>query len=216
MAATNFADIATKLQAALIGESARMGRIPPIVAVLNLGILTDFWGRRATNSASFAAFEGRTDAFVQNGPCGQMLWMDPVSTDYRATYGRFLKAYWGATTDLTNSGYDVDHLYNRARAKQYGYHLVRMMLVVGDVNRDHGRSYEKQIGAAERNRHVKIMKLLDGMSELKALGLPPIRDGLLTPAHKAAAQQAAAGYGIPVSSAEQTLRDLYDRAHPDD
>lgn len=34
------------------------------------------------------------------------------------TFGRFLKAYWGATTDLNNSGYDVDHLYNKARAKQ--------------------------------------------------------------------------------------------------
>ena len=216
MAQTSFADIALKLQASLIAESARMGQIPPIVAVLNYDVLKKFWAAHPKDGVSFSPFEQRTDALVQSGPCGSVLWMDPVSTDYRATFGRFLKANWGATTDLTNSGYDVDHLYNRARAKQYGYRLVRMFLVVGDVNRDHGRSYEKQIGNAERNRFVKIMKLLDGMSELKALGLPPVKDGLLTPAHFAAASQAAAAYGIPVASAEQTLRDMYGRAHPED
>lgn len=216
MATIAFADIALRLQAALIGESVRMGQIPPIVAVLDFGVLRNFWAAHPNDAVSFGSFENRRDAVVQTGPCGPVLWMDPVSSDYRAVFGRFLKAHWGATTDLTHSGYDVDHLYNRARAKQYGYHLVRMFLVVGDINRDHGRSYEKQIGSAERNRFVKIMKLLDGMSELKALGLPPVKDGLLTAAHYIAAQQAATAYGIPVASTEQTLREMYSRAHPDD
>ena len=215
MTASPFASIATRLQAALIGESVRMGQIPPIVAALDLGVLQNFWMTRPRDAVTFTLFENRHDAIVQDGPCGAVLWMDPRPDDYRQVFGRYLRAFWGATTDLTHSGYDVDHVYNRARAKHYGYRLVRMFLVTADINKDHGRSYEKQIGAAEANRHVKIMKLLDGMSELKAMGLPPVKDGLLTQAHYEAAQIAAANYGIPVDGAIQTLRDLYARAHPD-
>jgi hypothetical protein len=210
-----FAGIVTQLQGAVVGESARMGRIPVIVAAQTLDILKGYWRNYPKEGVSFTPFDGRGDAIVQNGPCGAMLWMDPVVSGYRDTYGKFLRTHWGATRDLTNSGYDVDHVYNRARAKQYGYKFVRMFLVKADANRDHGRVYEKQIGTAEANRRVKIMKLLDGMSELKVLGLPAVKNGLLTPEHHAAAQLASVQYGIPLSMALDTLRDLCARANPD-
>lgn len=213
MATDPFADIVTGLQAAIVGESSRMGRIPIIVAAQTLDILKGYWSNHPRHGVSFTAFGD--NAYVQNGPCGAMLWMDPVASGYRDTYGRFLRQHWGATRDLTNSGYDVDHVYNRARARHYGYKFVRMFLVRAEANRDHGRAYEKQIGSVERNRFVKIMKLLDGMSELKVLGLLAVRDGLLTPEHHAAARRAAAQYGIPLSMALDTLRDLCARANPD-
>jgi hypothetical protein len=216
MAAQSFANIALRLQSALIGESARMGQTPPIVAVLSLDVLKNYWALHPEGGVTFSAFGDSGSAVVQNGPCGAVLWMDPVPDSYRAIFGKFLQVHWGAITDLTRSGYDADHVYNRARAKLYGYRLVRMFLVVQNVNRDHGSSYEMQIGKAERDRSVKIMKLLDGMSELKTLGLPPVKNGLLTQEHYAAARQAATTYGIPVASAEQTLRAMYSRAHPDD
>jgi hypothetical protein len=208
-----FAGIVTQLQGSIVGESARMGRIPIIVAAQTLDILKGYWRNYPQHGVSFAAFGN--DAYVQNGPCGAMLWMDPIASGYRDTYGRFLRQHWGATRDLTNSGYDVDHVYNRARAKHYGYKFVRMFLVKADANRDHGRAYEKQIGAAERDRFVKIMKLLDGMSELKVLGLPAVRGGLLTAEHHAAAQHASTQYGIPLQMALDTLRELCARASPD-
>lgn len=210
-----FAGVLSRLQASIVGESDRMGRIPVIVAAQKLSVLTGYWKNYPRHGVSFATFDDRADAVVQHGPCGDVLWMDPFSDAYRTVFGRFLKASWGTQADLTNCGYDVDHVYNRARAKLYGYRLVRMFLVRGLINQEHGRSYEKQIGTVEQGRSVKIMKLLDGMSELKVLGLSPVKNGLLTQEHYAAAHLAAKQYGIPLDSALNTLRDMYARAHPD-
>jgi hypothetical protein len=58
------------------------------------------------------------------------------------------------------------------------------------------------------------MKLLDGMSELKVLGLPPVRGGMLLREHHEAALLAARTYHIPLEAALATLRALYARAHP--
>jgi hypothetical protein len=216
MATDPFAGIVARLQAALLAESARMNRLPVIVAALDIQTLRDYWASRPQEGVTFASFEGRDDAHVQAGPCGASLWLDPTADGYRALYGRFLKAHWGAGSDLTGSGYDADHVYNRARAIQYGYRVVRMMLVRAGPNRAHGSGYEKPLGAVEKTRFVKIMKLLDGMSELKMLGLPPVRGGLLTAEHRQAATLAAQHYGIPVEAALNTLLEMYGRAHPED
>ncbi|MDB5416307.1 MAG: hypothetical protein JWR10_4642 [Rubritepida sp.] len=215
MAQDPFADVLVQLQAGLVAESERMNRLPVIVAALNLDILKTFWLHKPQPPVVFSTFGSGGQAVVQSGPGGDVLWMDPAASGYRDTFGRFLRQHWHVTASLTNSGYDVDHMYNRARARQYGYGLVRMFLVRAEANRDHGRAYEKQIGAAEKHRHVKIMKLLDGMSELKVLGLPAVRNGLLLPEHHAAAQRAAAQYHIPLDAALQTLRDLCARASSD-
>jgi len=211
-----FADLVKRMQAALLAESTRMFGAPPIVAVRDAQTLRGYWEVRQDQKVGFARFEDREDAYVQSGPCGVSLWLDPAADGYRASYGRFLKAHWGATQDLTGSGYDVDHVYNRARAIHYGYRLVRMLLVKAGPNRAHGSGYEKPLGAREKRRFAKIMKLLDGMSELKVVGLPPIRNGLLLPEHREAAELAAKHYGISVEEAIRTLLLLYDRAHPDD
>nr|WP_314075231.1 hypothetical protein [uncultured Roseococcus sp.] len=206
-----FSPVLSRLQAGLVAESAHLGRIPIIVAALNLDILKTFWRYRTQPDVTFTPYGGGGQAYVQNGPAGAVLWMDPAASGYRDLFGRFLTEHWGTARTLTNSGYDVDHMYNRARARRYGYGLVRMFLVRGEINRDHGRAWERQIGTAEKDRFVKIMKLLDGMSELKVLGLPPVKNGLLLPEHHAAARQAAAQYGIPVDAALQTLRALCER-----
>lgn len=215
MIADPFAEVLARLQASVVAESGRMNQVPIIVAALTLDVLTGFWNNHPKDGVRFVKYDGRTDAVVQRGPCGDALWMDPFSNAYRAVYGRFLKTNWGVHADLADSGYDVDHIYNRARAKQYGYGLVRMFLVRGLINQAHGRDYEKQIGAAEKMRFVKSMKLLDGMSDMKMLGFPPVKDGLLTQEHYAAARLASQTYGISMDSAVQTLLDMYKRAHPD-
>jgi hypothetical protein len=214
MAQDPFADVLKRLQAGLIAESACLGRTPVIVAVMNLETLKTHWRYRTEPEVTFTPFGLKGRAFVQNGPAGAVLWMDPADDGYREMFGRFLADYWGVAAKLTKSGYDVDHVYNRWRAMHYGYGLVRMFLVRGEINQDHGRSWERQIGKAERDRFVKIMKLLDGMSELKVLGLPPVRNGLLLAEHQAAARQAAAQYGFPVAAALQTLLALCERATP--
>lgn len=216
MATDPFAGVVARLQAALLAESVRMNRVPVIVAALDVETLRNYWNCFPKAGVTFAPFEGREDAHVQHGPCGASLWLDPATDGYRAIYGRFLKAHWGAKSDLTGSGYDADHVYNRARAMQYGYRVVRMLLVRAGPNRAHGSGYEKPLGATEKTRFVKIMKLLDGMSELKTLGLPPLRDGLVTPEHRQAAMLAAQHYGIPLDAALNTLIEMYGRAHPEE
>ena len=65
-----------------------------------------------------------------------------------------------------------------------------------------------RVGTAEKGRFVKIMKLLDGMSELKVLGFPPLKNGLLTQEHYAAVRLAAQNYGIPMDSAIKSLLNM--------
>jgi hypothetical protein len=214
MSGDPFASLLPRLQAALLGESARLFDTPVIVAVRDLGTLTGYWATRRATDVRFTRLAGRADAVVQIGPCGASLWMDPAATGYRDAYARFLRDHWGAKEGLGGSGYDVDHVYNRARALHYGYRFVRMFLVRAEANRAHGRSYEKQIGAVEAKRKAKIMKLLDGMSELKVLGLPPVHGGVLLREHHEAAMLAARTYRIPHEAALATLRALYARAHP--
>ena len=214
MSRDSFADVLARLQASVVAESERMGHIPIIVAAQDLNILAGYWSNFPKHGVRFEIFNDRADAVVQHGPCGDVLWMDPFSNSYRAVYGRFLKTSWGVQADLTNSGYDVDHVYNRARAKLYGYRLVRMFLVHGLINQAHGREYEKQIGAVEAGRSPKPMKLLDGMSDLKVWGFPPVKDGLLTQEHYAAARLAAQNYGLSLDAAVNTLLVMFNRAHP--
>jgi len=70
--------------------------------------------------------------------------------------------------------------------------------------------------SAEKRRFAKIMKLPDGMSGRKVLGLPPLRNGLLLPGHREAAELAAKHDGISVEAASRALRVLDDRAHPEE
>lgn len=204
--------ILDRQRAGLLAESQCMSRIPVIVAALDRDVLEQYWKNYPRHGVRFDSFGDDGRAVIQHGPAGAVLWMNPHADNYRSVFQRFLKEFWGLTQALAHSGYDVDHVYNRARAKHYGYRLVRMFLVRGAINQEHGRSYEKQIGAAEKNRFVKIMKLLDGMSELKVVGVPPVTNGLLLPQHHEAARRAAAHYGISHEAALDTLRAMLARA----
>lgn len=196
---------------ALVGEVGVMGQVPPIVAVLGLGTLIDFWSRRLP-AATFAPLRGTSNLIVQRGPTGNWLWIDPAYDGYRAAFGTFLETVQGVTAGLSSS-YHVDHVYNRARARQFGYGLVRMALVSGPVNTDHGRNYEKGIGAADRPRRAKIMKLLDAMTELKVFGIQSLRAGAsLSDEQLAAAEDAAATYGISAQQARDGIVNMRDRA----
>jgi hypothetical protein len=212
MATDGFAEIISRLQAALLAEVAHTAGLPPIVAVKDIDELRAFWGRRLAAGVRFTRLAERADAVVQIGPHGASLWMDPAAADYRAAYGSFLLRHCGHAAALKGSGYDVDHVYNRARAIHYGYRHVRMFLVRADANRAHGRGYEQGIGAAEKDRFAKAMKHLDAMSELKVLGLPPVRDGVLLPEHRAAAEMAARTYGIGFDQAVEALLAMCARA----
>lgn len=90
------------------------------------------------------------------------------------------------------------------------------MFLVRDVfNGEHGRTDEKGISGAGKDRFVMMMKLPDGMTGLKMVGLPPVTNGLLTPAHHEAARRCAARDGISDESAIDTLRTLFERAGGD-
>ena len=98
----------------------------------------------------------------------------------------------------------VDHLYNRARALNYGLQYVRLALVRHAVNRSHGAAYEKDITKNEAGREKKDMKLMDEITSMKYFGfLSPLRDDPLEAEVDAYAAFAAAKLGLdPQDTAE--------------
>ena len=207
------ADIAgyiARQRQAIALEITAMGQIPPIVAALELRVLTDFWSRRG--GVSFAPMPGFAAGVIQRGPSANWLWYDPAKDDYRRAFQAFLLQVQKIKAALPADCH-VDHVYNRARAKNYGYKLVRMALVPGTVNTDHGRNYEKGIGAAEKGRRPKIMKLLDAMTELKLFGSRSVPSGgSLTDEQIEAAETAAGLYDISKDQALGGITGMRDRA----
>lgn len=196
---------------AIVREIETMGRIPPIVAVLELKVLTDFWSLRG-GRVFFTALQGRSSGYVQRGPAANWLWYDPSRDDYRDAFRSFLAREQNFRHPLPGD-YHVDHVYNRARALKFGYGLVRMALVEGHVNTDHGRTYEKGIGLADAGRRAKTMKLLDAMTELKLFGISALHGSdALTALQGDAADAAAAAYGISPQQARSSISAMRDRA----
>lgn len=192
-------------------EVAAMGQLPPIVAALDLSVLTEFWSRRP-DAVLFTPLPGFPSGAVQRGPTANWLWYDPVPDDYRRAFQAFLSSIQKVKAALP-SDIHVDHVYNRTRAKQFGYRLVRMALVAGPVNTDHGRGYEKGMGAADKGRRAKSMKLLDAMTELKVFGVRSLSaDAEMNEEQLAAAASAASTYGISVEQAVGGITNMRDRA----
>lgn len=70
---------------------------------------------------------------VEPGDARRQLWVRPQYTLYRSAW---LRVFTHIEDQATM---DVDHIYNRARARVMGYAYVRLFLVKKSVNRNHGR-----------------------------------------------------------------------------
>jgi|GEM_PF-4577095 len=107
----------------------------------------------------------------------KVLWVGTANDEYRKDYLLFLNANYNLGLSSIPTKFDVDHLFNRSRAKAYSLQFIRVALVDFAANRSHGAAYEKDITINEAMRSRKTMYLMDEMSSMKYFGfLSPLRD----------------------------------------
>jgi len=159
----------------------RIAQCPPFVAVSDLAEVTRVPSQlRFHHPASLEKLPGAKGvAFIVTCPSlnSKVLWVGAANDKYRDEYLTFLDSAYGISMTSLPPGYDVDHLYNRARALHYGLTYVRLALVRQAVNRSHGAAYEKDITRNEAARERRHMKLMDEITSMKYFGfLSPLRD----------------------------------------
>lgn len=88
---------------------------------------------------------------------------------YRGRFKKFLVEYYNISKDYQlPSALNVDHLFNKIRAKNY---YIRMILLDGRVNQDWGRAYEKGISKRHQGKVIRNYIFLDYATFLKCLGI---------------------------------------------
>jgi len=209
------ADIRNRERDALLGEYLfpQLGgvQVSPYSAI---GSIADLTGTpsviRAKHPLSILAFPGADPArgFVQHCPSlgYKFLWLPPGEEGYLAIYRAYLKAHHGL--EPGTAGFDVDHLFSRARAGDLRLTHLRMVLLGQGENRSHGAGYESGrtragIGTPGRQRgidEVMLMKLC-GISS-------PRKNQALSPEMLAHVQRIAALFGLSPMEIEQNIRDL--------
>ncbi len=188
----------------------------PMVAVKDLSVLAGegMPGYLACLAPSILVWQ--PDRAVVLRTChGPSLWVDCASDRYRDDFAAYAETFRQLPVHLVHSGLDVDHLYNRARARHFGFKYLRVFPVMAAANRQHGSSYEKSSGISERNRdNSKHVKLLDEMSFLKVRGVPALGPGgALTAAHHSYANWVNQHFGIDVQEVLKGLQNLQTRAY---
>jgi len=174
------ASVITREHEALAVET-QIAQCPPLVAVNDMEDVPRVPTRlRWNNPTVISPLVGaKGEAFVVDCPKLQstVLWVGTGNDYYRADYLTFLKATYELEIDSIPAPYDVDHLYNRSRARQYQLRFIRMALVGHGANRSHGAAYEKDVTRNEATRERSDMKLMDEITSMKYFGfLSPLRD----------------------------------------
>ncbi|PZW40084.1 hypothetical protein C8P66_12553 [Humitalea rosea] len=204
------ADVRNQERDAILGEYL-VADVPPYTAIPDISVLMATPSvLRAKHPLGIEAFPRASTAqgFVQICPSlgYKFLRLPPDDDNYLATYKSFLKKHHGLGD--VPSGYDVDHLFNRARAIDLGLGFVRMVLLGPGENRSHGAGYEASrtkggIGRPGRERgidEIMLMKLCGIRSPRKNR---PLSLEMLTHVHYIAAL-----FGLPPLAIELNIRDL--------
>lgn len=167
-----------------LARETRIAQCPPYVAVLDIDIVAhtprDLRTHHPVTIRPLA--NAKAGSVVVDCPTlnSKALWVnlqkDKQDRHYRADYLTFLNAEWQAGIGTIPDPYDVDHLYNSARARIYGLQYVRMALVHYKANRSHGAGPEKDVTKNEELRRVSDRKQMDELTSMKYWGyLPPLR-----------------------------------------
>lgn len=202
-------------QRAAIVANWRLWAVPPAVAIEGTHLLGPGYGGpegRATVWQPLADADPRS-AMVQRTGAVVSLWVDPRKAAYVDLFRQFLTHHRVEAEQLTDR-YDVDHMYNRERAINFGYVLVRMFPIAKGANRSHGAGYEKAMTASDIGRRRKVMKLMDEVSAMKFFGVPsPSKRGGLSPGQQAHVGTMAALFDLTAEQIEQGMNGLMRRAH---
>ncbi|HEX4595579.1 MAG TPA: hypothetical protein VH157_14945 [Bryobacteraceae bacterium] len=218
----NLNDVMTQEREALMAEYAfpqdfAKTQIPPYCAVPDVDVL------KRTPSGIRIRYPIRIEslhlekpeqAFVQicDGLKYKFLWAHVDNEKYRDDYISFVRKFHALLLSDLPGNLHVDHLYNRARAKDMQLPFVRMILLPSSINVSHGAGYEKQrtvggIGKAGRERgidEIVLMKLW-GISS-------PRKNAPLTPEMQAHLDRMSILFSIPRAELERNIRELMDVA----
>jgi hypothetical protein len=201
---------------ALIAET-RIAQCPPFVAVNSMDVVAWYPSSlRRDHPATIAALsQSKGRAFIVDCPSlkSTCLWVRTDNDTYREDYLHFLNAAYQLEIARIPAPYDVDHLYNRSRAKIYALEFIRLALVSGPANRSHGAAYEKDITQNEAARVRKEMKLMDEVSMMKYFGyLSPLRDNPRKGEVRAYASFAASKMGLEAAEIVKSVQYLREKA----
>ncbi|WP_342077666.1 hypothetical protein [Yoonia sp. SS1-5] len=152
--------------------------VPPLTATDDLEgklTVTPYGG------GTLRALPGRRGPVIwdQSGPHGSSLWVPKSYEAYRAAFFDFIALVYGPDVDMAGKDlYDVDHIFNRARAPQ-GF-FVRVEAVVSEINQSHGRTFEKtntnSLVELARRSNGKDHRKMTFISALKLANLDPPRN----------------------------------------
>lgn len=214
---TTAEDVRRRERDALLGEYQLASpadliiSVPPYVAISAIADLI------RTPSALRAKYPLLIEPFPDQDPergfvqhCRRLgykfLWLRPEDDAYREKYMKFLDRQHGVKT--LPSGFDVDHLFNRARAIDLGLTHVRMVLLGKGENRSHGAGYEKArtvggIGTRGNQRGI------DEITLMKLCGIrSPRKNRPLSAEMLAHVSRIAAMFDIPPLEVERNIREL--------
>jgi hypothetical protein len=140
MTARSIHTIARARSATLI-EHFHSDMMPPVVAtrdIESLALTVTYGGGTVENLA------GESEGIIWRFSAADdsSLWVRPNFDRYRAVYKQFIEKIYGSVDWDGFEIYDVDHLFNRARAFDTST-LLRVEAVAKSVNRQHGFSFER-------------------------------------------------------------------------
>jgi hypothetical protein len=210
------ASVIRREQDALAAET-RIAQCPPFVAVNSMDDVAQFPTKlRLDHKATVAPLTAAKGvAFVVNCESlnSAVLWVGTDNDYYREDYLTFLNAAYELGISKIPEPYDVDHLYNRSRAKMYGLRFIRLALVGQAANRSHGAAYEKDLSKNEAMRERRDMKLMDEITSMKYFGfLSPLRDNPRDDEISAYATFAATRLGLDPEEIRQSIAYLRQKA----
>ena len=195
----------------------RLSGVLPFVAVNDPAVISRVPTLlRSRHPASVRPLPGsRSGALIQDCPSlsYSSLWVAAENDDYQSDYLLFLRSRLRQNLPAIPSGFHVDHLYNRARARQYGLAWIRTALVPASVNTSHGAGYEKTITKAEALRERRDMKTMDEITCMKFLGFSsPLKGQSLHQNVEAYVRFAAQAFGLPEEEVRRNILELMEKA----
>lgn len=189
--------------------------VPPAVAIEGTHVLGPNYGGPEGRASHWSPLAGAKPgiAAVQRTGSVVSLWITPASDSYVDLFRTFLSSVCDIDDSRLTTDYDVDHMYNRERARNFGYGFVRMFPILKSANRSHGAGYEKAITSADSGRKRKVMKLMDEVSTMKFFGIAsPSSRRALTPVQQAHLGNMASTFGLSIEEIETGVSNLMGRA----
>ena len=202
-------------RAAILAESALTGLLP-MVALDSIEILRDkarvMMG--ITPPARLVSIGSPIRGWVQDTKAYKFFWAETENNYYRDDYLEFLNEHCGFSLNSIPDIYDIDHLFNRERARTVGLRWIRMFPVRRSPNRSHGAAYEKAATNNAAGRPGRNIRNMDELSLMKFLDIKsPGKSRHLSAIQKAHLTRMATLFGLRQDVLVQNVQQMLGRAY---